>query len=160
MSLQSPEQRGVGMSLSRLVVSYWPHWCDQYLCHQNTNIDSLTQLVPLHQMFHPWSNRDAPENVWRIAQSFLFTQPRGVSTVCCWASGKQFTLHGTSSVSLLSRVCFSKVEGMHQACLACLTIQRGVPSTGTMRKSQFWWRACKCPLLLFFTRYDRTPSAT
>ena len=30
-------------------------------------------LVPLHWTFYPCSNRDAPENVWKIAQSFLFT---------------------------------------------------------------------------------------
>ena len=72
----------MGLSLLWLVVSYWPHWCDQYVCHQNSNVDSLTPMVPLHQTFHPWSNRDAPENVQRIEQSFLFIQPRGVSTVC------------------------------------------------------------------------------
>ena len=147
-------KRGGG-ELIVAVVSFWHHCCDQYLHHWNTNVDSLTFPVPLHQMFHPWSNRDAPENILRIAQSFLFTQARGVSTICCWASSRQFTLCGTFSDSLLSRVCSSRAVGVHCASLACMTIQRGAPSAGAMIKSQFWHPVC-----WFFTRYKGTPSAT
>ena len=110
--------------------------------------------------FHPWSNRDAPENVWRRAQSFLFTQPRGVPTACCWAGGRQFTLCGASSVSIPSRVCSSRVMVVHQGHLACTTIQRGVPFAGAMRKSWYWWRTYECPVCWFFVRYKGTPSAT
>ena len=110
--------------------------------------------------FSPLIQQGHFENIWRIAQSFLFTQPRGVSTVCHWAGGRQFTLHGTSSVSLLSRVCSSRAVRVHWAHIACMTIQRGVPSTGVMRKSQFWWRTHKHPVCWFFMRYKGTPSAT
>ena len=110
MSLQSPQWREVGLSLSWPVVSYWPHWCDQYLHPWNTNVDSLKPLGPLHWTFYPWSNKDTTENVQRIAQSFLFTQPRGTSTVSCWTGGGQFTLCGTSLVWLLlgEKVGFSE----------------------------------------------------
>ena len=118
MNLQSPELKEVGLSLLWPVVSFWTHWCDQYLCHQTTNIDSLTLLVPIHQTFHPVSNRDTPENVLRTAQSFLFTQPRGASTLCCWAVSRQFTLCGTSSASFLSGVCSSRVVGVEPGLLS------------------------------------------
>ena len=157
MSLQSLEWREVGMSISWPVVSYWPQ---QYLCHQNTNIDSLTTLVPLNWTFYPWSNRDGPENVWRIVQSFLFTQPRGVSAVCHWAGSRQVTLCSASSISLLSRVCSSRVVVPHQAPSAHMTIQRGVLFAGAMRKSQFWWRTYEHPVCWFFIRYEGTSSAT
>ena len=49
-------------------------------------------MISLHQSFHPWSNRDTLENIQRIPQSFLFTQLRGVSTVCHWASNRQLAL--------------------------------------------------------------------
>ena len=55
--------------------------------------------------------RDALENVLRKAQSFLFTQPRRVSTVCHRASGRLVTLCGTFSVLLLSGVCSSLSAG-------------------------------------------------
>ena len=48
MSLQSLDQREVGLKLSWLAVSFEPHWCDQYLCHQYTDTDSHTPLIPLH----------------------------------------------------------------------------------------------------------------
>ena len=86
-----------------------------------------TPLIPLHQTFHPWSNRDALKKFWWVAQSFLFTQPRGVSTVCCWACSRQFTIHGVSSVSLLSGVCCPRVVVVKQTHLACMTIHRRSP---------------------------------
>ena len=46
-------KRVVGLTLLWPVISYKPHQCDQYLCHQNASIDSLIPLVPLHETFHP-----------------------------------------------------------------------------------------------------------
>ena len=108
MSLQSLAQREVGLRLLWPVISFKPHWCDQYLPLQNADIDFCTPLIPLHQTFHPWPSGDALVNVQRNAQRFLFTQPRGVST-------QQFTLCGASSISLPSRVCFSGAVVAHLA---------------------------------------------
>ena len=159
MSLQSPEWRDVGLTLAWPVVSSWPPQCDQYLYCQSTNVESLIHLVPLHQTFHPWSKRNTLENLRRITQSFLFTQPRGVSAVCCWASasGRQFTLCGNSSVSLFSGVCSSRAVRVHQACLACMTIQRGVPSAGVVRKVSFSGRLMSILSTGSFTRYEGLP---
>ena len=127
----------------------WEHQC--WLPHT---------LVPLHWTFHPWFNRDTPENTLRITQSFLFTQPREGLTICCWASGRQFTLHGTSSVSLLSGVCSSRAVRMQWTHLGCMTVQRGIPSAEAMRKRRFQWRTNEHPVCRFFTRYEGTPSET
>ena len=130
MSLQSLDQREVGLKLLWPVISFDPHWCDQYLCCQNTNIDFYTPLIPLHWTVHPWSKKEALENIQRNAWSFLFTQPRGVWSVWCWAGDGQFALFGTFSVSLSFRICSSKVVVVPPTCLACTPIQRGVPSVG------------------------------
>ena len=127
MSLQSLVWREVGLRLSWPVISFMFHWCDQYLCFQNANIDFHTPLVPLHQTFHPWSSGDALVNVQRNAQTFLFTHARGVSTVCPWAGGRQFTLCGASSISLPSRVCSSRVVVVHLFHSVCTTVQGGYP---------------------------------
>ena len=92
---------------------------------------------PLHQTFHPLSKRKALGNVLRNAWSLLFTHPRGVLPVWHWAGHGQLTLCGAFSVSLSSGVCSSRVVGVHLACLAHMIVQRGVPSVGVMRKSQF-----------------------
>ena len=126
-----------GVELLQPVISYKPHHCDLYLHCQNVKIDSLTALVPLHWTFHPCSNRATPENILSTAQSFLFIQPRGVSAVCNWASRRHSTLCGTFSVSLLSGVCSSKVVVPHPAHSAHMTMQRGVPLAGMMRKVGF-----------------------
>ena len=149
MSLQPLDQREVGLKLPWPVVSFEPHWCDQYLYHQNTNIDIHTPLTPLHQTFHPWSSKEAPENVQMKVQSFLFIHPRGVLPVWCWAGDGQFTLCGTSSVSLPSGFCSSRVVVAHLSCLAHTTIQRGVPSVGAMRKSWIQWSTQEHPVCMF-----------
>ena len=48
-----------------------------------------------------------------------------------------FTPCGKSSVSLLSGVCSSRVVMVHWADLACMDVQRGVPSAGAIRKYCF-----------------------
>ena len=56
------------------------------------------------------------------------------SPVWCWDSDRQFTMCGTSSVSLFW-VHSSRVEVVHLSCLACTTVQRWVPSVGVIRKN-------------------------
>ena len=137
VNLQSPEWREVGLKKSWLVVSFEPHQCDQYLHLWNTDVDVYTPLIPLHQTFHPLSNKGALSNIWMNVWGLLFTHPRRVSPVWCWVSDGQFALCGTSSVSLLSGVCSSRVVVVHLAHFACTTVQRGVPSVGTMKKVTF-----------------------
>ena len=149
VSLQFLVWREVGLKKSWLVMSFKPHQCDQNLHLWNTYVDIHTPLVPLHQTFHAWSSKEALENIWMKAWSFLFTHPRGVSPVWHWAGNGQFTLCGTSSVSLSSWFCSSRVVVVHLACLAHMTVQRGVPSVGAMRKSQFWWRTHEHPVSWF-----------
>ena len=133
VSLQSLEWREVGLKKSWSVMSFEPHWCDQYLCLWNANVDTHTPWIPLHQNFHPLSNKEALGNVQMNAQSLLFTHPGGVSPVRCWANDGQFTLCDTFPVSLFSRVCSSRVVVMHLAHFACMNTQRGVPSVGAVR---------------------------
>ena len=125
-----------GVKKSWSVMSFKPHQCDKYLHHQNTEVEFHAPLIPLHQTFHAWSSKEAPENIYMNAQSFLSTNLRGVSPVWCWASDRQFTICGASSVLLSSGVCFSRVEVVHLAHIAHMTIQRGFLSVGVMRKSQ------------------------
>ena len=70
------------LAMSRMkrggVISYRPHWCDQYLHCWNTNIDFHTPSIPLHWTFTILSIQEALENVCMNAWSFLFTHPRGV----------------------------------------------------------------------------------
>ena len=127
----------MGLKLSWPVIYFKPHQCDQYLHYQGSDVDFCTPLIPLHQTFHPWSSKEALENVQMNMWSFLFTHPRGISHVWHWAGDGQFALCGTSSVSLPSRVSSSRVVVVHLACLAHMTIQRGVPSVGVMRKVSF-----------------------
>ena len=65
-----------------------------------------------------------------------------------------------SQVSLLSRVCSSRVVAVHPAHSACMTIQRGVLSTGLLRKSWFQWRTHQCPVHWFFMMFEGLPSVT
>ena len=132
MSLQSLDWREVGLKLSWPVISFESHQCDQYLHYENTDVDFHTPLIPLHQTFHPWSYKEALENVQMNVWSFLLIHPRGVSPVWCWAKDWQFTLCGASSVSLYSIVCSSSMVVVHLAYLAHMTIQKGVPSVGAM----------------------------
>ena len=140
VSLLSLEQREVGLKKSWPVMSYYPHWCGQYLQLWNAYIDVHTPPIPLHQTFYPLSSKEALGHVQMNAQSFLFTHPRGVSPVWCWGNNRQFAVCGTSSVSLSSGVCSSRMVVVHLAHLAHMIIQRGVPSVEVMRKSQFQWR--------------------
>ena len=137
MSLQSPEQREVGLSIWWSVVSYWPHQCDQYLHCQNTNVDLLTLPVPLHWSF----TLDAVGMLWKMSEGHhkasYSPNLKEFQWCCCWAGSKQFTLCGTSSVSSLSGVCSSRVVGVHWTHLACPIIQRGVPSARVIRKISF-----------------------
>ena len=94
---------------------------------------------PLHQTFHPWSNKEAPENILRNAWSFLLTCPRGVLPVWCWASSRHFALFGPSSFSLTFWVGSSRVLLVHLVCLALAPEHKGAPITGVMRKSWFQW---------------------
>ena len=152
VSLQSLEWREVGLKLLWPVISFNPHWCDQHLYCKNAIIDFYIPPIPLHQTYNPLSSQEALRNVHMNAQSFLLTHPRGVLSVWCWASNWQLTLCGTSSVSLSSRVSSSRAVLVHLVHLACTDIQRGVPSVGVIRKSQFWWRTHGCPACLFFMR--------
>ena len=145
----SRTKRG-GVEFIIATISYRLHWCDQYLCHKNASIDAHTPLVPIHWTLHPWSNVDTTEDFQRTAQSFSINRPRGVSTDCHWASSRQSTLYETFSVSLLSEVCSSRAVAVHPAHSSCMTIQRGVPFAGAMRKSWLWWRTHECPVCSFF----------
>ena len=115
------------------------HWC-------------LYISFPLHWTFHSWSSKEAPENILRNAQSFLLTHPRGVSPVWCWAGGRQFTLCGTSSFPLAFQVGSSRMMVMHLVHSAHTPEHKGAPIMGVMRKSQFQWRTCECPVCGFFMR--------
>ena len=150
VSLQSLEWREVGLKLPWPVVSFKPHWCDQYLCCWNANADFYTPPIPLHWTFHSLSIQKALGNICMNMQSFLFTHPRVVSPVWCWASDRQFALCGVSSVSLASRVCSYRVVLVHLACLACTAIQRWVPSVRVMRKSGFQQRTHEHLVYCFF----------
>ena len=59
------------------------HWCPH-------------TLIPLHWTFYLLSSKEALRNIQMNAQNLLFTHPRGVSYVWCWASNGKFTLFGTS----------------------------------------------------------------
>ena len=142
------------------VVSFKPHWCDQYLHLQNANIDFCTPPVPLHEIFHLWSSRDAPVNVWRNTQSFLCRQPRGLSTLCCWAGA--YNLHFvvvSQSHSPLEfvplRWWWHTLPGQpaqpHKRSTLCRSYEK---------KSKFQWGTHEHPVCQFFMRYKRTPSAT
>ena len=101
--------------------------------------------------------------LWEMSKrmhNFLFTHPRGVSPVWSWANNGQFALSGTSSVSLTSRVCSSRVVVVHLAHLVHTIIQRGVPSVGAMRKSQFQWSTGEHRVCWFLMMYEGTPTAT
>ena len=87
--------------------------------------------VPLHWTFHPWSNKEAPENVLRNAQSFLFTQPKGVSPVWHWAGGRQFTPCSTSLFSLYQSLLLQDGGGTPHS-LSPHTWSKGIPIMG-------WW---------------------
>ena len=117
------------------VISFTPHWCYQYLCCWNANIDFYIPSIPLNQTFNPLSSQESLNcmTLW----SFLFTHPRGVSTVWCWASNGQFTLCGASSVSLPFRVCSSGVVLVHLAHIVCTIAETGVLSVIVMRKFNF-----------------------
>ena len=92
-------------------------------------------------------------------QSFLFTQPRGISSAWCWASGREFTLCGVSPVSLSFRICSSRAGVTHLACSVHTTVQRGAPLCRSYeRKSLFQWRTHECPICWFFMRYEGMPS--
>ena len=107
---------------------------------------------PLYWTVHPLSNKEALRNVLTNALSPLFTHPRGVLPVWCWASNGQFNLCGTFSVSFPSRVCSSRKVVVHLACLVCMTVWRGVPSVGVMRKHWFQWSTHEHPVHWFFMR--------
>ena len=106
----------------------------------------------LHQVFHPWSSKVAPENILQNAWSFLLTHPRGVSPVLHGVSGKHLTLCGTSSFSLAFWVGSSRTVVVHLVCSAHTPEHKGAPITGVMRKSWFWWRTHEHPVCWFFTR--------
>ena len=136
LSLQSLDQREVGWSNSSWLYLFLPHHCDQYLHHLNTDINCYTPPMPLHWTFHPILIKEALGNILMNAQRLLFTHPRGVSPVSCWAGDGQLIHCGASSVSLFW-VCSSRVVVAHLACLPCTTVQRWVPSVRTMRKVNF-----------------------
>ena len=66
--------------------------------------------IPLHWTFHLLSIQEAQGNIQMSAQSLLFTHPRGVLPVWCWAGDRQFAPCGAFSVSLFW-VCSSRVMG-------------------------------------------------
>ena len=152
VSLQSLEWREVGLKESWLVMSFKPHWYDQYLHLQNAGVDVDTPLMSLHWTFHPLSSKETLGNAQMNAWSLPFTYPRGVSVVWCWASDGQFTLCGAFSVLLFSAVCSSRMVVVHLAHLVHMIIQRGVTSVGAMRKHQFWRMIHEHHVCWFFIR--------
>ena len=121
-------------------------------------ISTSATRMPVLMPTHPWtltSNSLTLDPMWMLwktsegqHRAFL---PHNLkeSPVCCWASGRQAAPCGTFSVSLLSEVFSSRAVAVHPAYSAHMTIQMGVPSEGSMRKSvlvENSW-AC-CPLIL------------
>ena len=140
MSLQSPDQRDVGLKLSWPVIFFEPQWCDQHHCCQKTNVDFHTPLIPLHHPFLPWSSK----KLWK-----MFKWTHGVSyspTLEESHLSDAGLMIDNSQFVVLPRVCSSRVVVVHLPCLAHMTIQRGVPSAGAMRKSWFWWRTHEHPV--------------
>ena len=105
----------------------------------NTSAARAPALTPSH----PWSlyilpliQQGCSENVWRTAQSFLLTQPKGVSVVCCWASGRNFTLCGASSVH-------SYLELVPLGQWWCtMPTQLAHPYTGECPLQKWWEKVC------------------
>ena len=87
---------------------------------------------PLHQTFHPWSSKQALENVHRNVQSFLLTHARGISPVWHWVSGRHFALCGASSFSFAFWVGSSRMVVVHLVCSAHMPEHKGAPIMG-------WW---------------------
>ena len=95
---------------------------------------------PLHQTFHPWSSKEAVENVLKNVLSFLLTHPRGVLPVWCWASSRHFALYGAFSFSRAFQVGSSRMVVANLVCSAHTPVHEGAPITGVIRRSQFQWR--------------------
>ena len=158
-SLQSQEWREVGLMKSQLVCifltsSVWSvplypecrHWCPHI-------------PFPLHQTFHPWSRREALENVLSNVKNFLLTHPREVSPVWYWASGRHFAPCDTAPFSLTFQVSSSRLVVAHFVCSAHTPEHKGAPIMGVMRRSQFWWRTHEHSVCWFFIKWEGTPSA-
>ena len=126
----------------------------------NTDTDSCRPLVHLHQTFHPRSNMDASENVQRQHRASCSPNLEGshLSVACLVADSTHFV--ALEKVSLLSGVCSYRVVVAHPAHSTHMTIQRGVPLAGVMRKCPFQWQTCEHPVCWFFTRYKGMPSLT
>ena len=107
---------------------------------------------PVHQMFHPWSCKEALENVLQNMQSFLLTHPRVVSPGWCSACGRHFALCGTLSFSLAFWVGSSRMVVAHLACSVHAPVHKGAPIMGVMRRSWFWWRTHEHLVCWFFMR--------
>ena len=75
--------------------------------------------------------------ILRTAQSFLVTDPRVVSAICCWAGSRQSALCDTFSVPLLFEVYSSRTVLVHPSHSAHMTIQRGVPLQEWCEKVSF-----------------------
>ena len=133
--------------LTSLVWSVPPHpecWCKH-----------LHIPFPLHWIFHPWSSKEASENILKNAWSFLLTHPRGVLPVWCWAGGRHFALCGAFSFSLALWVGSSRMVVAHLVCSAHTLVHKGVPIMGVMRRSWFWWRTHEHPVCWFFHKVWR-----
>ena len=98
---------------------HW-HWC-------------LQIPIPLHWTFHPWSSKEALENILRNVWSFLFTHPRGVLPVWHWAGGRHFALCSTSSFSLTFWVGPSRMVVVHLVCSVHTPEHKEAPIM------EWWW---------------------
>ena len=104
----------------------WSNHGWSYLFSLTGVISTSTARMPMLTSTHPLSlyielfTLYLLRKLWetsKLMQSLLFTNPRGVSPVWCWASDRQFTLCGAFSVSLFW-VCSSRVVVVHLAHLA------------------------------------------
>ena len=109
-------------------------------------------LFPLHWPFHPWSSKEALNNVLRNVLNFLLMCLTGVSPVWCWASGRHFALCGASSLSLAFWAGSSRMVVAHLVCSAHTPEHKGGPIMGEMRRSWFWWRTHEHLVCWFFTK--------
>ena len=134
MSLQSLDQEEVGLKLLWPVISFDPHWCDQYLHWQNTNVDFHTPwslhielfTLDLERRLHKMSK-------WmhRVSYSPILEESHLSD------AGLAMDNSHLVALPLSSRNCSSRMVVVHLVHVAHTTIQRGVPSVGAMRKVSF-----------------------
>ena len=107
---------------TKMCITQWCFWLSvlnsfsfffySFITYVRTETLNKNSTTFIHWTFHPLPSKEAFGSLQMNARSFLFTHPRGVLPVWCWASNRQFALCCvTSLVSLSSGVCSSRVVG-------------------------------------------------